>query len=81
MTLAPLGVDVAEPPHQEGLHRPQLDLDGIRTLGLTAGASTPEASIVEVIAALQRRTPVRISTLPGIVEGVSFPLPSSLGHS
>ncbi|BCM84054.1 4-hydroxy-3-methylbut-2-enyl diphosphate reductase [Methylobacterium indicum] len=58
-----------------------LDLDGIRTLGLTAGASTPEASIAEVIAALQRRTPVRISTLPGIVEGVSFPLPSSLGHS
>ncbi|WP_288587748.1 4-hydroxy-3-methylbut-2-enyl diphosphate reductase [uncultured Methylobacterium sp.] len=59
----------------------EVDLDGIRTLGLTAGASTPEASIAEVIAALQRRTPVRISSLPGIVEGVSFPLPSSLGHS
>ncbi|GJD61565.1 4-hydroxy-3-methylbut-2-enyl diphosphate reductase [Methylobacterium frigidaeris] len=58
-----------------------IDLGGARTLGLTAGASTPEVVIAEVIAALQRRTPLRISTLPGIVEGVSFPLPSSLGHT
>jgi len=37
--------------------------------------------IAEVIAALQRRTPLRISTLPGIIESASFPLPSSLGHT
>jgi 4-hydroxy-3-methylbut-2-enyl diphosphate reductase len=58
-----------------------LDLAGARTLGLTAGASTPEVVIAEVIAALQRRTPLRISTLPGIIESASFPLPSSLGHT
>lgn len=59
----------------------QIALDGVRTLGLTAGASTPEVVIAEVIAALQRRTPLRISSLPGIVEGVTFPLPSSLSHT
>ncbi|MET7247806.1 4-hydroxy-3-methylbut-2-enyl diphosphate reductase [Methylobacterium sp. EM32] len=59
----------------------RIDLGGARTLGLTAGASTPEVVIAEVIAALQRRTPLRISTLPGVIESVSFPLPSSLGHT
>ncbi|UHC17517.1 4-hydroxy-3-methylbut-2-enyl diphosphate reductase [Methylobacterium currus] len=58
-----------------------IDLGAARTLGLTAGASTPEVVIAEVIAALQRRTPLRISTLPGIIESASFPLPSSLGHT
>ncbi|MGE7417363.1 4-hydroxy-3-methylbut-2-enyl diphosphate reductase [Methylobacterium tarhaniae] len=58
-----------------------LDFGAARTIGLTAGASTPEVVIAEVIAALQRRTPLRISTLPGVVESASFPLPSSLGHT
>ncbi len=58
-----------------------IDFGAARTIGLTAGASTPEVVIAEVIAALQRRTPLRISILPGIIESASFPLPSSLGHT
>ncbi len=81
--LREIAAEAGRPSHlvegAEDLHR--ITLDGVRTLGLTAGASTPEAVIAEVIAALQRRTPVRISTLPGVIESASFPLPSSLGHS
>ncbi|TNC12107.1 4-hydroxy-3-methylbut-2-enyl diphosphate reductase [Methylobacterium terricola] len=81
--LREIAAEAGRPSHlvegAEDLER--IDLTGLRTLGLTAGASTPEGVIAEVIAALQRRTPLTISTLPGVAESVSFPLPSSLGHT
>ncbi|AWN49573.1 4-hydroxy-3-methylbut-2-enyl diphosphate reductase [Methylobacterium terrae] len=81
--LREIAAEAGRPSHlvegAEDLER--IDLAGIRTLGLTAGASTPEVVIAEVIAALQRRTPLTISTLPGVTESASFPLPSSLGHT
>ncbi|WP_043752846.1 4-hydroxy-3-methylbut-2-enyl diphosphate reductase [Methylobacterium nodulans] len=58
----------------------RIDLGQARTIGLAAGASTPETVVREVIAALQRRTPVAISALEGLEERVSFALPPGLGH-
>ena len=51
---------------------------GARTVGLTAGASAPEAQVQDVIAALRRLGPVEVSTLPGLRENVEFRLPAEL---
>jgi len=48
------------------------------TVGLTAGASTPESMIDDVIAALARIEPLDIETLPGREEHVQFRLPTGL---
>ena len=43
-------------------------LDGVSSVGITAGASAPEDLVQDVIATLRRRGRVRVSTLPGIEE-------------
>lgn len=48
------------------------------TVGITAGASTPDSSVQDVIAALARIAPVHIQTLPGPEEHVLFRLPTGL---
>ena len=53
---------------------------GVRTVGITAGASAPEILVQGVIAALRRFGPVEVSTLPGIVEDVEFKLPAPLAE-
>ncbi len=53
-------------------------LAGIRRIGLTAGASTPEALVTEVLEALGRIAPITVEALPGVVEDVSFRLPAAL---
>jgi 4-hydroxy-3-methylbut-2-enyl diphosphate reductase len=53
-------------------------LEGVRRIGLTAGASTPEPLVQEVIEALSRLAPIEVEPLPGIVEDVSFRLPAAL---
>jgi 4-hydroxy-3-methylbut-2-enyl diphosphate reductase len=53
-------------------------LAGVKTVGITAGASAPEALVQEVIAAIRRLGPVEVSTMPGIVEDVHFKLPAAL---
>ena len=53
-------------------------LQGIRRLGLTAGASAPEVLVQEVIQHLQQWRPVRVETLEGIQENVHFKLPQEL---
>jgi 4-hydroxy-3-methylbut-2-enyl diphosphate reductase len=53
-------------------------LQGVGTVGITAGASAPESLVQEVIAALGRLGPVEVSTLPGIIEDVQFKLPAAL---
>jgi len=47
-------------------------------VGITAGASAPEALVDDVIAALRRLAPVEVSVLPGIEEKVEFRLPAEL---
>jgi 4-hydroxy-3-methylbut-2-en-1-yl diphosphate reductase len=54
------------------------DLDGISTLGLTAGASAPENIVQEVIAAFAEHFDVRMQEVPVTSEDVQFKLPRAL---
>ena len=51
---------------------------GAQIIGLTAGASAPEAMVQDVIASLRRLGPVEVSNLPGVEENVEFRLPVGL---
>jgi 4-hydroxy-3-methylbut-2-enyl diphosphate reductase len=51
---------------------------GAQTVGITAGASAPEATVENVIEALRRLAPVEVSTMAGLVERVEFRLPAEL---
>jgi 4-hydroxy-3-methylbut-2-enyl diphosphate reductase len=53
-------------------------LTGVRTVGITAGASAPEVLVEDVIAALRRIGPVEVATLPGREENLEFRLPTAL---
>lgn len=53
-------------------------LHGIRSLGLTAGASAPEVLMEEVIAALRVRYDVTLETVETAVENVEFKVPRVL---
>ncbi|MGH6770119.1 MAG: 4-hydroxy-3-methylbut-2-enyl diphosphate reductase [Xanthobacteraceae bacterium] len=53
-------------------------LEGVETVGITAGASAPEVLVDDVIAALRRRGPVDVSVLPGRQENIEFRLPAEL---
>ena len=50
-------------------------LDGIRSLGITAGASAPEVLVSEVIEALNARYDVTIETIETATENVEFKVP------
>ena len=59
----------------------QLDprwLDGAATIGVTAGASAPEAQVQDVITALRGLGPVELATVPGTREKVEFRMPAEL---
>ncbi len=56
-------------------------LDGIGTVGVTAGASAPEVLVNQVVARLQSLGGGTVSALEGIVENVSFPLPKGLSRT
>jgi 4-hydroxy-3-methylbut-2-enyl diphosphate reductase len=53
-------------------------LDGVRRLGLTAGASAPELLVQEVIAACRERFAVTVEELAVTEESVHFKLPRAL---
>jgi 4-hydroxy-3-methylbut-2-enyl diphosphate reductase len=53
-------------------------LDGVGTVGLTAGASAPEELVLEVIAALARIEEVELEQMTGEAEKVVFRLPAEL---
>ncbi|MFX0540802.1 4-hydroxy-3-methylbut-2-enyl diphosphate reductase [Roseovarius sp. S4756] len=53
-------------------------LEGIRTIGVTAGASAPEVLVNEVIEALQARYDVTIKQVETAVENVEFKVPRVL---
>jgi len=48
------------------------------TVGITAGASAPEAMVEHVIDTLRRLAPVDVTTMDGLVERVEFRLPAEL---
>jgi 4-hydroxy-3-methylbut-2-enyl diphosphate reductase len=49
-----------------------------RVVGVTAGASAPEAMVEHVIDALRALGPVEVATMDGIAEHVEFKLPAAL---
>ena len=53
-------------------------LEGVETIGLTAGASAPEVLVASAAEALRRIGPVDVQLLAGTEEHVSFNLPSEL---
>jgi 4-hydroxy-3-methylbut-2-enyl diphosphate reductase len=53
-------------------------LDGIRSIGITAGASAPEVLITEVIDALKSRYDVTVETVETAIENVEFKVPRVL---
>ena len=53
-------------------------LVGVKTVGLTAGASAPEELVLDVIAALRRLGDVNVEQMDGIRENVEFRLPVEL---
>ncbi|HYI49782.1 MAG TPA: 4-hydroxy-3-methylbut-2-enyl diphosphate reductase [Allosphingosinicella sp.] len=53
-------------------------LDGIRTLGITAGASAPELLVREVVDALSERFEVSEEPVEGVEERMVFKLPAGL---
>ncbi len=56
----------------------RLDLRGTATLGLTAGASTPETMVEEAVRTLRGLGFAEVETLSVAEEILSFPLPASL---
>ena len=62
-------------------HPSQFDpawLEGKKSIGITAGASTPEELVQDVIDRLREYVDLQISTMDGIVETVRFSLPPEL---
>jgi len=57
---------------------PWANLDGIGTLGITAGASAPEELVNEVIKALRAKYDVEVETVVTAVEGIAFNVPREL---
>ncbi len=53
-------------------------LDGVRTVGITAGASAPEELVQELIGRLAEMFEVAVTNLDGIEEHVTFRLPREL---
>jgi 4-hydroxy-3-methylbut-2-enyl diphosphate reductase len=53
-------------------------LEGVTTVGITAGASAPEVLVNDVIGALKRLRIVDVTTLPGREENITFRLPAEV---
>jgi 4-hydroxy-3-methylbut-2-enyl diphosphate reductase len=53
-------------------------LEGVTTIGLTAGASAPENLVLDVIEALRRYGPVEVEEMDGVRETLEFRLPKEL---
>ena len=56
-------------------------LDGVETIGLTAGASAPETLVQETITRLKKYRDVTVETLDGVEENVHFKLPQELADT
>ena len=56
-------------------------LEGKKSIGISAGASTPEELVQDLIAKLREFADLQISTMDGIIENVRFGLPPELDHA
>jgi 4-hydroxy-3-methylbut-2-enyl diphosphate reductase len=56
-------------------------LEGASSVGITAGASAPDALVEELIARLREMSETQVEVLPGVTENVRFRIPSQLTDS
>ncbi len=78
--LREIGTEVGVPSYliADGSELNPLWLKGVKTVGITAGASAPEVLVDDVIDALRRIGPVTVSVVPGREENIEFRLPAEL---
>lgn len=78
--LREIGEEVGIPAHliADGAELDPAWLDGVDTVGITAGASAPEVLVNNVIDALRRLRIVDVTTLPGREENITFRLPAEV---
>jgi 4-hydroxy-3-methylbut-2-enyl diphosphate reductase len=78
--LVEIGREVGVPSYliADGSELDSAWLQGVKTVGLTAGASAPESLVEHVIEALNRIIPVEVSTMDGKKEHIEFRLPAEL---
>jgi 4-hydroxy-3-methylbut-2-enyl diphosphate reductase len=53
-------------------------LEGVSSVGITAGASAPEELVEQLIERLREMTNTEVEILPGITENVRFRMPPQL---
>lgn len=75
--LREIGLELGKPSH---LIDDATDLDpawlqGVKTLGITAGASAPDVLIDELLAKLESLSPIDLKVLDGVEENVNFKMP------
>ena len=56
-------------------------LRGAKSIGITAGASTPEELVQDLIETLREHAELQVSTMDGVIENVRFSLPPELDHT
>lgn len=78
--LREIGADYSIPSHliddADGMNPAWLD--GVNTVGITAGASAPEVLVQGVLERLETLRAIQVEMLPGIEENMHFKLPSEL---
>lgn len=55
-------------------------LEGVNTVGITAGASAPETLVQETISRLREHREITVEALDGVVENIHFKLPRELAE-
>ena len=78
--LREIGADMAKPSYlveDATALNPQW-LDGVKTVGISAGASAPEDLVQELVARLAELRPITVEFLSGIEENIHFKLPDDL---
>src|SRR5712671_4616947 len=53
-------------------------IEGASSVGITAGASAPEALVEDLVDRLREMTACEVAVLPGVIENVRFRMPSQL---
>ena len=66
---------------QRAVDIPWADLEGLGSVGITAGASAPEALVEEILDAMGERFELTIETVTTATEDVTFKIPRVLQDS
>jgi len=56
-------------------------LEGVRTIGVTAGASAPEELVTELLVLLKSRAEIELEIISGVEENIQFKLPKELSST